>query len=182
MGLRVSTFRWWSYPKLFRWAQLITWVFRIGKPLSVGFRIRKRDMSTEEWPQRCSLLALRQSRDWTSVPPTVTMKSSIPCQLKPYACWVACLCRNAKTGCLPKEGLSYKDWWRPNLIYLHQSRPQCWPFTHFFYHYNTKIHIPGWRFNMLKRHVHVPYLLCLWAQLLISLPTPTCLDVTPFLL
>lgn len=111
-------------------------------------------MNTEEWPERCSLLALRQSRDCTWVPSTVTMKSRFTCWLKPYACWVACL-----TGCrsrmFTKGRIHYKDWWRPNLTCLHQSRPQCWPFTHFFSHYNTKIHTPGRRFNMLKRHAHV---------------------------
>lgn len=61
-------------------------------------------------------------------------------------------CRSAETGCLPKEGLHYEDWQRPNQTSLHQGGLQSWPFTELFPHYDTQNHTQGWGFNMLMRH------------------------------
>lgn len=92
--------------------------------------------------------------------PNLTEKSSIPCflhkektkKVKTLRLLSSTSCRNVREDAYWKEHIYYHDWWRPDQTSLYQDGPQCWTFTDFFSHYNTKNHIQGWRFNMLIRH------------------------------
>lgn len=102
-------------------------------------------------------------------PLTLTMKSSFPWPLKPYALCISS--RDAEARCLPKEGLNFKDWWILDLTSLHQGGPQGWPFTHFFFILIPKNYAQGWRFNMLMRHLST-----------VPVGPTSCISFCPFML
>lgn len=102
--LRLRIFRGWNYSRLFRLTQLITWVFKIGKPFSTGFRIRKGDKTNGQ--RDAVLLALRQSRDWTWVPSPWPWNPAFldSWNPMPYACRVAYL-----TGMQKQDAYQRRD-------------------------------------------------------------------------
>lgn len=96
-----------------------------------------------------------------SGPLTLTVKYSVPClfhkekkkkKIKLCTSWVAHLAGMQTEDAYCKEDTYCKDWWRPDQTSLHQDGPQCWTFTDFFPHNNTKNPTHGGD-STLFRHV-----------------------------
>lgn len=134
---------------------------------------------------------MRQNRDWTQVPSTLTIKSSIlwlhPLRkkekLKFYASQVTYLAGMWRKDAYWKEHAYYKDWQRLDQTGLPQEGLQCLTFTNFPPHYNTKNHTQGWRFNMQMKYTimkkHIPSTAPVPPTSYIS-PTPMYLNITYF--